>query len=107
MARSVPYRIVEGPDEAVMVELGGRRLSIVEISAQILKYLRQMAEEALGKREGVTDGAQACRRILRCGIHLQRADVHGHPQLGPRLAIGVTRFFGEQTLDGERGLHRP
>jgi molecular chaperone DnaK len=50
MMRSMPYRIVEGNNESVMIEVGGRRLSIVEISSLILKYLRQMAEEALGQR---------------------------------------------------------
>src|SRR5690606_24417987 len=48
MMRSVPYRIVEGKNESVMIEVGARRLSVVEISSLILKYLRQMAEEALG-----------------------------------------------------------
>lgn len=50
MRNTVPYRIVEGNNEAVMVEVGGRRLSVVEISAYVLKYLRQMAEEALDRR---------------------------------------------------------
>ncbi len=50
MMRTVPYKIVEGASESVMIEIGGRRLSVVEISAHILKYLRQMAEEALGRR---------------------------------------------------------
>jgi molecular chaperone DnaK len=50
MIETVPYKIVEGNNEAVMVELGGRRLSVVELAAYILKYLRQMAEEALEER---------------------------------------------------------
>jgi molecular chaperone DnaK len=50
MARTASYAIVEGPNESVMIEAGGRRLSVVEVSAYILKYLRQMAEEALGER---------------------------------------------------------
>jgi molecular chaperone DnaK len=50
MVRSMPYRIVEGNNESVMIEVGGRRLSVVEISSLILKYLRGMAEEALGQR---------------------------------------------------------
>ncbi len=50
MQRSVPYRIVEGENEAVMLEIGGRRMSVVELSSQILRYLRDMAEEALGRR---------------------------------------------------------
>jgi molecular chaperone DnaK len=50
MRNTVPYRIAEGNNESVMVEVGDRRLSVVELSAYILKYLRQMAEEALGAR---------------------------------------------------------
>jgi molecular chaperone DnaK len=50
MRQVVPYRIVEGPNESVMVELGGRKVSIVELAAHVLTYLRSMAEEALGQR---------------------------------------------------------
>lgn len=49
MRETMPYRIVEGANEGVMIELGGRALSPVEIGANILKYLREMAEEALGQ----------------------------------------------------------
>ncbi|MBK6918788.1 MAG: Hsp70 family protein [Deltaproteobacteria bacterium] len=47
MRETMPYRIVEGPNEGVAIELGGQLLSPVEIAAHILKYLREMAEEAL------------------------------------------------------------
>lgn len=50
MARTVPYKIVEGANEAVAIELAGRRLSVPEISAYVLRHLRQMAEEALEQR---------------------------------------------------------
>lgn len=49
MRETMPYKIVEGPNEGVMIELGGRLLSPVEIGANVLKYLREMAEEALGQ----------------------------------------------------------
>jgi molecular chaperone DnaK len=49
MRETMPYGIVEGPNEAVLIELGGRLLSPVEIAANILTYLREMAEEALGQ----------------------------------------------------------
>ncbi|TPV92569.1 MAG: molecular chaperone DnaK [Myxococcales bacterium FL481] len=49
MREIVPYRIVEGPNEAVMLELAGQSLSVVEIAAYILRYLRQLGEEALGQ----------------------------------------------------------
>jgi molecular chaperone DnaK len=52
MRESMPYRIVEGPNESVMIDLGGRLQSPVEIAAQVLKYLREMAEEALGHAVG-------------------------------------------------------
>ncbi len=47
MRETMPYRIVEGPNEGVAIELGGQLLSPVEIAAHVLKYLREMAEEAL------------------------------------------------------------
>ncbi len=50
MAKMVPYGIYEGSNDSVTIDLGGRRLSVVEIQAYVLKYLRQMAEEALGFR---------------------------------------------------------
>ena len=50
MCRTVPYEIREGNNESVVVELGSRLHSIVEISAYILTYLREMAEEALGQQ---------------------------------------------------------
>ncbi len=49
MCRSVPYEIREGNNESVVVELGSRLHSVVEISAYVLTYLRQMAEEALAQ----------------------------------------------------------
>ncbi|MCX4239532.1 Hsp70 family protein [Paraliomyxa miuraensis] len=52
MRTAVPYVIREGNNEAVVVELGSRLHSIVEISAYILTYLREMAEEALGQPVG-------------------------------------------------------
>ncbi len=50
MRQRMPYSIVEGNNEAVMIEVGGRVVSAVEVAAHVLTYLRQMAEEALGTR---------------------------------------------------------
>jgi len=50
MRQRVPYSIFEGSNESVMLEVGGRTVSVVEISSHILTYLKQMAEEALGQR---------------------------------------------------------
>jgi molecular chaperone DnaK len=49
MAKLVPYRIVAGEHESVDVEIGGRRLSVVEVQAEILRHLKRSAERALGE----------------------------------------------------------
>ncbi|MEM6996709.1 MAG: Hsp70 family protein [Myxococcota bacterium] len=72
MCTTVPYDIREGNNEAVVVELGARLHSVVEISAYILTYLREMAEEALGQRvskavvavpANFTDGQRSATRV--------------------------------------------
>ncbi len=50
MRRTVPYRILEGDNEQILVELGGRMVTVVEIASMVLGYLREMAEEALGQK---------------------------------------------------------
>ena len=44
-----PYEIVENNSGMVKLKAGGRELTPVEISADILKHLKNMAEKALGK----------------------------------------------------------
>lgn len=72
MCAYVPYDIRQGNNEAVVVELGARLYSVVEISAYILTYLREMAEEALGQRvskavvavpANFTDGQRSATRV--------------------------------------------
>jgi molecular chaperone DnaK len=50
MRQTVSYPILEGPNEQVMIEFGGRHVNVVEVSAHILTYLKRMAEEALERR---------------------------------------------------------
>jgi molecular chaperone DnaK len=45
----MPYKIAEGPNNSVRVEVGGRVLAIPEISALVLKEMRAVAETALGR----------------------------------------------------------
>jgi molecular chaperone DnaK len=44
----VPYKITGGPDEPAMVEIDGKRYSPPEISAMILRKLKEAAEAYLG-----------------------------------------------------------
>ena len=45
----VPYHIVEGPNQSVMIESHGRRYSLVEIGSFILMKMKEIAEEYLGE----------------------------------------------------------
>lgn len=72
MRSRVPYEIFEGDNESVMLRVGGRTVTAVEIASHILKYLRGMAEEALGHSvthaviavpANFTDGQRSATRI--------------------------------------------
>src|SRR5688572_2535337 len=47
--QEVPYKVVEGPNGMVMIEIQGKRLSPPEISAMILQKMKQTAEDYLGE----------------------------------------------------------
>ncbi|MDQ3208509.1 MAG: molecular chaperone DnaK [Gemmatimonadota bacterium] len=46
--KKVPYKVVEGPNGMVTVEIQGKRYSPPEISAMILQKMKQTAEDYLG-----------------------------------------------------------
>src|SRR5262245_66673399 len=46
----VPYKIVGGPDEPVKVEIDGKTYTPPEISAMVLRKLKEAAEAYLGHR---------------------------------------------------------
>ncbi|MDR0361938.1 MAG: molecular chaperone DnaK [Planctomycetota bacterium] len=48
--KSVPYKIVGGADELVSVEALGKKYTPPEVSAMILQYLKQCAEDYLGEK---------------------------------------------------------
>jgi molecular chaperone DnaK len=45
----MPYKILEGPNNSVRVEVGGRVLAVPEISALVLKEMKAVADTALGR----------------------------------------------------------
>src|SRR3981189_1484295 len=47
--KRVPYKVVSGPNDTVMVEVQGKRYSPPEISAMILQKMKQTAEDYLGQ----------------------------------------------------------
>ncbi|HEV7702907.1 MAG TPA: molecular chaperone DnaK [Gemmatimonadaceae bacterium] len=48
--KRVPYKVVNGPNEVAMIEVGGKRYSPPEISAMILQKMKQTAEDYLGQK---------------------------------------------------------
>ncbi len=48
--KHVPFKVLEGPDGEVQVELEGKSYSPPEISAMILQYLKSAAESYLGEK---------------------------------------------------------
>jgi molecular chaperone DnaK len=89
MRQTVSYPILEGPNEQVMIEFGSGHVNVVEVSAHILGYLRQMAEEALE------------RRVRRCVIAVPAnfADSQrSATRIAARLAgLDVIRVINEPT----------
>jgi molecular chaperone DnaK len=45
----MPYKIVEGPNNSVRLDVAGRNLSLPEVSALVLKELKAVAESNLGR----------------------------------------------------------
>ena len=96
--KSVPYKLVGGPSDPVKVEIDGRELSPPEISAKILRKLKEQAEAYLGEpvEQGRDHGAGVLQRLAAPGdqgrrhdrrargrAHHQRAD-RGRARLRPR-----------------------
>ena len=46
---NLPYDVAQGTEGMVRLKLAGREITPVEVSAEILKYLKHSAEKALGK----------------------------------------------------------
>ena len=47
--KKVPYKVIDGPNGLVAVEIGGKRYTPPEISAMILQKMKQTAEDYLGQ----------------------------------------------------------
>ncbi len=48
--KTVPYKLVGGPDELVRVDIGGKQFTPPEISAMVLSNLKESAEAFLGEK---------------------------------------------------------
>ncbi len=87
--KMVPYKIVGGPDELVSVEAHGKVYTPPEISAMILQYLKQCAEDYLGEK--VTEA------VITVPAYFNDAQRQATKDAGRIAGLDVKRIVNEPT----------
>ncbi|HTP51468.1 MAG TPA: Hsp70 family protein [Anaeromyxobacteraceae bacterium] len=89
-AQSVmPYRIVEGPNNSVRVQVGQRIFAIPEISALVLKEMKAIAETALGR--------EVRRAVVTCPAYFNDNQRQATKDAGRIAGLDVLRIINEPT----------
>jgi molecular chaperone DnaK len=89
-ARKVmPYGIVDGENDSVLVEVGGEAKAIPEVSAQVLRKMKKIAEDYLG--EEVTDAVITVPAYFNDGQRQATKDA------GVIAGLNVLRIINEPT----------
>jgi molecular chaperone DnaK len=88
-ARMVPYKMAEGPNRDAMVEVRGRSYAPPEISAMILRKLKQAAEDYLG--ETVTEA------VITVPAYFNDAQRKATKDAGRIAGLEVKRIVNEPT----------
>ena len=85
----MPYGIVEGPNSSVRVEVRGRRLSIPEVSALVLKEMKAIAETNLGR--------EVTRAVITCPAYFNDNQRQATKDAGRIAGLEVLRIINEPT----------
>jgi molecular chaperone DnaK len=85
----VPYKVVGRPDELVKVEVRGKAYTPPEISAMILAYMKQYAEDYLGEK--VTDA------VITVPAYFNDAQRTATKEAGEIAGLKVRRIINEPT----------
>ena len=85
----MPYRIVEGPNNSVRVQVGERILAIPEISAVVLKEMRAIAETALGR--------EIRKAVVTCPAYFNDNQRQATRDAGRIAGLEVLRIINEPT----------
>jgi molecular chaperone DnaK len=88
-ARRVPYKVVEGPNGDVRIEIDGKQNSPPEISAQVLLKLKRAAENYLGEK--VTDA------VITVPAYFNDAQRQATKDAGEIAGLVVRRIVNEPT----------
>jgi molecular chaperone DnaK len=85
----MPYRIVEGPNNAVRVQVGERVLAIPEVSALVLKEMKAIAETALGR--------EVRKAVVTCPAYFNDNQRQATKDAGRIAGLEVLRIINEPT----------
>ncbi len=84
-----PFRIAEGSEQVIRLELGGRRFTPPEISAQVLRELKKRAEEYLGE--------EVTQAVITVPAYFNDAQRQATKDAGRIAGLEVLRLVNEPT----------
>jgi molecular chaperone DnaK len=87
--KKVPYKVVEGPNGLVAVDISGKRYSPPEISAMILQKMKQTAEDYLGQAVD--------RAVITVPAYFNDAQRQATKDAGKIAGLEVLRIINEPT----------
>ena len=87
--KKVPYKVVEGQNGLVAVEIGGKRYSPPEISAMILQKMKQTADDYLGQTVD--------RAVITVPAYFNDAQRQATKDAGKIAGLEVLRIINEPT----------
>src|SRR5919106_4594435 len=87
--KKVPYKVVEGPNGMVAVEISGKRYTPPEISAMILQKMKQTAEDYLGQ--------SVERAVITVPAYFNDAQRQATKDAGKIAGLDVLRIINEPT----------
>lgn len=87
--RLFPFRIAEGSENVIRLDLGGKLLTPPEISAQVLKQLKSQAEEYLGE--------EVAQAVITVPAYFNDAQRQATKDAGRIAGLEVLRLVNEPT----------
>ncbi|MEZ4403544.1 MAG: Hsp70 family protein [Kofleriaceae bacterium] len=85
----LPFPVEEGPNQQPLIVVGSRRLTVPEVSAQVLGYLKRCAERQLGQQ--VTDA------VITVPANFTDAQRQATREAGRLAGLEVMRLLNEPT----------
>ena len=86
---TIPYKVTEGPDGRVQVEIEGKAYTPPELSAMVLQYMKEAAESYLGEK--VTDA------VVTIPAYFNDSQRQATKDAGKIAGLNVQRIINEPT----------